>query len=229
MNIYFRQTTKHHFQKTSQMNKSISLKAILFDIQHMLKQTPYTIRNFSLALCFVWVFIIEGGLLTFGFIVLGTIALHFKEYFLLKKKETSNEVLFFQKKKNERKRNLYIFFTMMFLVWIFREESFGRLFSLGIGLVYLVKYLFFIPSIVFKAEDYSLLIEKGFKRSRIDFTYTNKIRFVSNRMIFENVLDKKIVIDDIKYLPKMDELKEFLTSNFGREKVVSAANGQSLI
>jgi hypothetical protein len=103
------------------------------------------------------------------------------------------------------------------------------LFSLGMGVFYLAQYVFFIPSIIFKAKDYSLLIERGFRRSKVDFTYTNKIRFVSHRMIFENTLDDKIEIKDIEYLPKIDELKEFLSDNFGREKVVSAANGQPLI
>ena len=168
-------------------------------------------------------------MLIFGLGILIAILWQFTHYLALKKKEKTKEVIFFKKKKNEQRQSLYIFLTMMFFAWLFRNNMSWFLFNIGVGMFFLAQYVFFIPSIVFRVRDYSLLIERGFLRSKIDFTYINKIRFVSNRMIFENVLDKKIEIKNIEYLSKMDDLKEFLSDNFGREKVVSASNGQPLI
>jgi len=198
----------------------------------MLEQNSYVFRSVFVFISFLFVgFVLSGFFKTIVILVGITLEVvsQFKRYSKLKNKEKENEVIFFKKKKNERERNLYIFFTGMFFVWIFRGGSTLLLFSLAIAVVYLFKYFFYIPSIIFKAEDYSLLIEKGFRQNRIDFTYTNRIRFVSHRMIFENILDKKIEVKDVEYLHKIDELKEFLSTNFGREKVVSAANGQPLI
>lgn len=213
------------------MNKSISLKAIFWDIQQMLTSSSYLFRNMWFVTTIMLILFLGAFFnnLLLILIIIVALVLQLQHYKGLKNKEKKNEVIFFQKKKNERERNLYIFFIAMFLAWICRGSISWMLFSLGIGLLFLTKYIYYIPSIVFKAEAYSLLIEKGFRRDRIDFTYSNKIRFVSHRMIFENVLDKKIEIKDVEYLPKLDELKAFLSDNFGREKTVSAANGQPLI
>ena len=214
------------------MNKAINLKAIKWDVQQAFEQSSYAFKNVWFTASLIFIFIMfHGAFENLLVVVTSLIAITFqlKRHTALKNKEKNNEVIFFKKKKNERERNLYIFFTAMFFVWIFRGGSALLLFSFAITVFYLFKYLFYIPSIIFKAEDYSLIIEKGFQQKRIDFTYTNRIRFVSHRMIFENVLDKKIEVKDVEYLSKIDELKEFLSMNFGREKVVSAANGQPLI
>lgn len=213
------------------MNKSISLESIQWDIQQTLIKSSYVFRNVWFVLS-IMVLFFSGSFFNnsiFILVIIAALALQFRRYSVLKNKEKNNEVIFFKKKKNERERNLYIFFIAMFFAWICRGSVSSMFFSLGIGLFFLAKYIYYIPSIVFKAEAYSLLIEKGFRRNRIDFTYSNKIRFVSHRMIFENIIDEKIEIKDIEYLPKLDELKEFLSNNFGREKAVSAANGQPLI
>ena len=214
------------------MNKSISIQAIKRDIQQILIQSPYTVRNLGLILSVLLMLVIIDDFLemfVFCFGILTTIILNYMRYSTLKVKEKNKEVIFFKKKKNEQELSLYIFLIMLFFSWVFRGSGSWLVFSLSLGIYFLVQYIFFIPSIVFKVEDYSLLIKRGFRQSRIDFTYTNKIRFVSHRMIFENIIDKKVEIKDIEYLSKMDELKEFLSDNFGREKVVSGANGQPLI
>ena len=214
------------------MDKSISIKAIKWDVQQILAQSPYQTRNLGLILSIFLMIVIRDNfleMLIFGLGILTTILWKLRCYLIWKNKEKTKEVIFFQNKKSEQARNLYGFFTMMFFAWVLRSDMSWLLFSVGIGIFFLAQYIFFIPSIIFKVEDYSLLIKRGFRQSRIDFTYTNKIRFVSHRMIFENILDEKIEIKDVEYLSKMDELKKFLSDNFGREKVVSAANGQPLI
>jgi hypothetical protein len=214
------------------MNKSISVKSIKWDIQEILVQSPYQTKHLGLIISVLLMLLIRNDfleMLIFGLGILIAILWQFTHYLALKKKEKTKEVIFFKKKKNEQRQSLYIFLTMMFFAWLFRNNMSWFLFNIGVGMFFLAQYVFFIPSIVFRVRDYSLLIERGFLRSKIDFTYINKIRFVSNRMIFENVLDKKIEIKNIEYLSKMDDLKEFLSDNFGREKVVSASNGQPLI
>ena len=214
------------------MNKLISIKAIKWDVQQILRQSSYQTRNSGLILSILLMLLIGNDfleMLVFGLGILVTILWKLRCYLILKKKEKAKEVIFFQKKKNEQIRNLYIFFIMLFFAWVLRVDMSWLLLSVGIGMFYLAQYIFFIPSIIFKVEDYSLLIKRGFRQSRIDFTYTNKIRFVSHRMIFENILDEKVEIKDIEYLSKMDELKKLLSDNFGREKVVSGANGQPFI
>jgi len=129
------------------------------------------------------------------------------------------------------KKNIGLMLSIFFMLVI--EDDFLGILVFGLSILIVVScqlrnYLI-LKKKEFKVEDYSLLIERGFRRNRIDFTYTNKIRFVSNRVIFENFLDKKIEIKNVEYLSKMGELKEFLSDNFGREKVISAANGQPLI
>ena len=213
------------------MNKAINLKAIKWDVQQAFEQSSYAFKNVWFTASLIFIFIMFRGAFEDLLVVITLIVAitsQLKRHSILKNKEKNNEVIFFKKKKNERERNLYIFFTAMFFVWIFRGGGSLLFFSFALAAFYLVKYFFYIPSIVFKAEDYSLMIEKGFRRNRIDFTYTNKIRFVAHRMIFENVLDNKVEVKDVEYLSKIDELKEFLSINFGREKVVSAANGQPL-
>ena len=214
------------------MNRSISIKAIRCDIEQILEHNLYVKKNIGLMLSIFFMLVIEDdflGILVFGLSILIVVSCQLRNYLILKKKEKSKEIIFFKKKKNKQIRNLCTFLIMMFFSWLFRENIYWFLFNLGIGIFFLIQYIFFIPSIIFKVEDYSLLIERGFRRNRIDFTYTNKIRFVSNRVIFENFLDKKIEIKNVEYLSKMGELKEFLSDNFGREKVISAANGQPLI
>ena len=214
------------------MNKSISVKSIKWDIQEILVQSPYQTKHLGLIISVLLMLLIRNDfleMLIFGLGILIAILWQFTHYLALKKKEKTKEVIFFKKNKNEQRQSLYIFLAMMFFAWLFRNNMSWFLFNIGVGMFFLAQYVFFIPSIVFRVRDYSLLIERGFLRSKIDFTYINKIRFVSNRMIFENVLDKKIEIKNIEYLSKMDDLKEFLSDNFGREKVVSASNGQPLI
>lgn len=214
------------------MDRSISMKALQWDVQKMLTQIPYSIGNLGLILSVLLMLIIVDDFLEMFVFSLGiiiTIVWKIRQHSILKKKEKLKEVVFFKKKKNEQEQNLYIFFTMMFFAWILKGNESWMLFFIGIGIFYLIQYVFFIPSVVFSVENYSLLIKTGFRKNRIDFTYTNKIRFVSHRMIFENILDKKVEIKDVEYLPKLDEIKEFLSDNFGREKAVSGANGQPLV
>lgn len=214
------------------MDKSISFKAIKCDIQEVFLKNTFLMKNQWLILSFFFFVVISNTLiLNFSLIVIMLSAFGFQiwQYSDFQKKKNKKEIIFFERKKNERERNLYIFFIAMFFVWIFRESTSWLLFSLVIAIIFFSKYIFYIPSVMLEVDGYSLRIKRGFQQNKIDFTYTNKVRLISHRMIFENVLDKKVEIKDINYLPKIDELKEFLSDNFGREKVVSAANGQPLI
>lgn len=150
-------------------------------------------------------------------------------YLKLQNLKKKGKALFFEKKSNERLRNLYAFLLLGVFAWI-TSWGYFSLVVLFLALHWLFKYIFFIPSVVFTAEEYQLVIARKRKIQIIDFTYPNRLRFVFNMISFEHPINGKLLWKDINMnRDKMNDIKVFLSKNFGKEMVLNPTTGRPLI
>lgn len=151
-------------------------------------------------------------------------------YLKLQKMKKEGNALFFEKRTNERLRNLYAFLGLTAFAWITISAPLFALTVFLLALHWLFKYIFFIPSVVFLAEEYELVIYRKRKIKIIDFTYPNRLRFVFNMISFEHPVEGKLLWKDIKMnRDKMNEIKHFLADNFGKEMILNPTTGQPLV
>ena len=74
------------------------------------------------------------------------------------------------------------------------------------------------------------MIARKRKIQVIDFTYPNRLRFVFNMISFEHPINGKLLWKDINMnRDKMNDIKIFLSNNFGKEMVLNPTTGQPLI
>lgn len=151
---------------------------------------------------------------------------HIIQYYRFKKLEKKGRVLFFEKKKNERNQNIIYMIIFLFMMLILSDFGFNP-FLWGIfGVYFLLKYVFYIPSTVFIANDYELIIKRKRKRKVFDFSYPNRLRFVYNMISFDHPINGKETWNDINMdRAKMNEIRLFLSKNFGNEMILNPTTG----
>ena len=151
---------------------------------------------------------------------------HLVQYFYLKKLEEKGQVLFFEKKSNERNRNIMYLITTFVLMLIFSNFEVNVLIFWVFIIYFLLKYIFYMPSTVFIANDYELVVKRKRKRKVFDFSYPNRLRFVYNMISFDHPIDGKETWKDINMdRAKMNEIRLFLSKNFGNEMVLNPTTG----
>jgi hypothetical protein len=160
--------------------------------------------------------------------ILGSFSLinHLVQYFYLKKLEKKGEVLFFEKKSNERNRNI-IYLVIAIVLMLIMTNMGADFLIFGFFMAYfLLKYIFYMPSTVFIANDYELVVKRKRKRKVFDFSYPNRLRFVYNMISFDHPIDGKETWKDINMdRDKMNEIRLFLSKNFGNEMVLNPTTG----
>lgn len=217
------------------MNKTVSLRAIKWDIKSISRKginiASRTLVGIGVAAYFIfsWTnFIPIENLVIVGLLV--SIVSRIRKYWILKKREKDGRVIFFEKKSNGRSKNLYSFFIFLFFAFVSMNSGFWLIFHSLLSLIFFVRYVCYIPSIVFYADDYELIIQKGMKRKAIDFSYPNGLRFVYNMISFEHPINGKVVWKDVKLnREKINKLKYFLSDNYGNEMVISPSTGLPLV
>ena len=160
--------------------------------------------------------------------VLGVISLirQITEFYKIKKLEKKGRALLIEKKKNERNRNIgYMFLFFTFTLMFNFADTLPFIFGF-LAFYFLMKYFFYIPSTIFIANDYELIIKRKRKCKVFDFSYPNRLRFVYNMISFEHPISGKETWKDINMdRAKMNEIRLFLSSNYGREMVLNPTTG----
>lgn len=205
------------------MNRAISIKALQWDILQLWSRYNHIFRRFWLIAAIIGVVIIfpeYNGYIGFSILLVGVFLYRFLTYYKLKAKEKKGKVILFEKRSNDRERNLYAFFIFIFFAWLVRHDVTWLAFSLMMSVHWITRYLFYIPAIIFKSDDYNLNISKGFRQKRIDFSYPNTLRFVYNMIAFDHPVNGKVVFKDIQLdAAKIQKVAKFLGDNFGKEMV----------
>lgn len=151
---------------------------------------------------------------------------HIIHYYYLKELEEQGRVLFMEKKKNERSRNIGYMFISIVLLLSFNSLSMISFLFGFLVFYYLMKYIFYIPSTVFIAHDYELIIKHKRKQKIFDFSYPNRLRFVYNMISFDHPINGKDSWKDISMdRNKMNEIRLFLAYNYGKEMVLNPTTG----
>jgi len=167
--------------------------------------------------------VIMGILWSLGFF---SLIRYIVKYARLKQLEKEGRVLFIEKRKNERIRNIIYMFICFVFALIFNSGDMMP-FLLGfLSFIYLIKYFLYIPSTVFIANDYELVITRKRKRKYFDFSYPNRLRFVYNMISFDHPINGKDSWKDINMdRGKMNEIRLFLSKNYGKEMVLNPTTG----
>lgn len=214
------------------MSRLIYFPALNLDLMQFWKRKKHFVFHY-------WIWLVLAFILFEFFVATSTtfiIFLMFLSFFTqmnyylkLQNLKKEGKALFFEKKSNERLRNLYAFLLLGVFAWI-TSWGYFSLVVLLLALHWLFKYIFFIPSVVFTAEEYQLVIARKRKIQIIDFTYPNRLRFVFNMISFEHPINGKLLWKDINMnRDKMNDIKVFLSKNFGKEMVLNPTTGRPLI
>ena len=211
------------------MAKKIYFPAFQSDILLLYKNASKWLSNGLLGGITIILFIqfgFDSGIgLIWGIAFLGLIK-HIFQYYRMKHLEKKGRVLYIEKKKNERSSNIIYAIISFVLVLIF---SFTDTMSILFGFLtfyYLIKYFFYLPSTIFIANDYELVIKRKRKYKVFDFSYPNRLRFVYNMISFDHPVNGKDSWKDINMdRDKMNEIRLFLANNFGNEMVLNPTTG----
>jgi hypothetical protein len=211
------------------MAKKIYFPALQSDILLLYKNASKWLSNGLLGgitIIFFIQFGFDSGIgLIWGIAFLGLIK-HIFQYYRMKQLEKKGRVLYIEKKKNERSSNIIYAIISFVLVLIF---SFTDTMSILFGFLtfyYLIKYFFYLPSTIFIANDYELVIKRKRKYKVFDFSYPNRLRFVYNMISFDHPVNGKDSWKDINMdRDKMNEIRLFLANNFGNEMVLNPTTG----
>lgn len=210
------------------MSRKVYFPALVTDIQQGSKRYRHLIFN-------NWIWAGIGFMLyswfdlnAMFFIVMLSLVLtiYINRYLAIKKLKKEHKVLLFYKKKNEHIRSLYSFLAFIFLGWITADEPYMLMFILFVATLFLIRFCFFVPSLVFYVNDDELIISRKHKVKKIDFSYPNRLRFHNNRLLFIHPTEGEIVWKDIKMnRDRMNEIKTFLRENFGNEMILNPTTG----
>ena len=218
------------------MSRKIYLPALQLDVKYLWNKYVqiYSIKRIEtvafLLSFYISLFVSWMGFYFFFIIIVMIIILQYRRYRRLKQEEERGKAIFFKKKEKERKVNFNIFALCLFITWVVRSDANWLFFMLMISAYWLSRYFFYIPSIVFVVKNYSLIMNKGFKQKKIDFSYPNSLRFVYNMIVFDHPIDGKISLKGIKLdVKNMNSFKTFLSDNIGREMIISPTTGQPII
>ena len=212
------------------MSRTIYFPALKSDIKSVFKKKLAFIYNhwitFSLPVIGL-LFTFNNSAAIFFLLLMGIISFlsQLYRFLTLKGAKEKGKALFFAKKKKERLQNLYLFLGGLLLAWISMEVFIGSLFFVA-ALHFLFKYILYIPSIVFLADDYELTISRRHKSKVFDFSYANRLRFVYNMIAFDHPINGKMTWKDINMnREKIAEIKGFLSNNFGKEMILNPTTG----
>jgi hypothetical protein len=217
------------------MNRAIYFPALVADVKHFIKKRKHWLFHqwlwiITLFGIFFWgeIFWITSGMFPIIFIVILAIALGFyiERYVRYQKQKKEGKVLFFKKKKSERASNFYWFLGTIFLSWMIAADGYLAMLIMCTAFIYLIRFLLYIPSIIFLAQDDELIISRKHKSKTIDFSYPNRLRFHNNRLLFIHPVEGEITWKDINMnRDAMHEIKDFLAENFGQEMVLNPTTG----
>lgn len=209
------------------MNRAIYFPALAADVKQFITKQKYWLFH-----QWFWIVLIFGFSIFFStpflFFILLLFALifHIERYITFQKQKKAGKVLSFKKKKNERRANLYWFLGAAVFSWMMAVEGLFAILVLCVGLTYLMRFLLYVPSIVFMAKDDELIISRKHKSKIIDFSYPNRLRFHNNRLLFIHPVEGAVAWKDINMnRDAMNEIKDFLAENFGQEMVLNPTTG----
>lgn len=217
------------------MNRAIYFPALVADVKDFIQkrrhwlfhQWLWTIGLFGI---FFWgeMFWITSTMLPLILIGILAIALglHIERYVRYQKQKKAGKVLLFKKKKSERAANFYWFLGTALFSWMIAVEGYMAMLMMCIGFTYLIRFLLYVPSIIFLAQDDELIISRKHKSKTIDFSYPNRLRFHNNRLLFIHPIEGEITWKDINMnRDAMHAIKDFLAENFGQEMILNPTTG----
>lgn len=212
------------------MNRAIYFPALLADVKHFVQKRKHWLFH-----QWLWIVLLFGSfslfhlsLNPFLFIVILAffLFLHIVQYLNYRQQKKVGKVLLFKKKKSERAANFYWFLGVLLFSWMMAVESGMSMLMMCISFTYLIRFLLYVPSIVFLAQDDELIISRKHKSKTIDFSYPNRLRFHNNRLLFIHPVEGEITWKDINMnRDAMHSIKDFLAENFGQEMVLNPTTG----
>jgi hypothetical protein len=215
------------------MSRLIHFPALNLDITQFWKRKRHFIFEywiwFALAVLSFELFF-DFGSIFIVFLIFFSFFTQMNYYLKLQKMKENGKALFFEKKTNERLKNLYAFLALAAFGWLTMYSASFTFIIFLLAFHWLFKFIFFIPSVVFLAEEYELIIHRKRKIKIIDFSYPNRLRFVFNMISFEHPIEGRLLWKDINMnRDKMNDIKHFLSDNFGKEMVLNPTTGQPLV
>lgn len=212
------------------MGRMIYFPALVADIKQFVNKRKHWLLH-----QWVWVALLFGlsilsnwNLSPYLLVLVLAIALlfHIERYISYQKQKKAGKVLSFKKKKNERVAHFYWFLATALFSWMTAITGFFAILMLCIGFTYLIRFLLYVPSIVFMVKDDELIVSRKHKSKTIDFSYPNRLRFHNNRLLFIHPTEGEIVWNDINMnRDTMHEIKNFLADNFGKEMILNPTTG----
>lgn len=212
------------------MNRAIYFPALVADVKSFIQKRSHWLFHqwLWIVLLFSSFFLFQMGASPFLFVIILAIFLflHITRYLNHQQHKKVGKVLLFKKKKSERAANFYWFLAALLLSWMMAVEGGTAVFLMSVGFTYLMRFLLYVPSIVFLAQDDELIISRKHKSKTIDFSYPNRLRFHNNRLLFIHPIEGEITWKDINMnRDAMHEIKDFLAENFGQEMVLNPTTG----